>query len=599
MKKKILAIMLSALLAFCHIPALAADGPASAVDGTVTIEATIDAPEGTPVLIIILPTITEIVDGEEEDVTAQRVAGMTAASVITTLGVEYIGVSYVEADGSLTHNCKMKDSLPTGECHVIFSYIGSGSCYSADTFEHVGKDDITALLGKFNAGNKDTCGAFIDEDINGEFEDDGVTRKAPKEILRKSSANVTYYIGLSDKTDFHTIYYLIKGSDTLTSETMVSTFNETVAWNRLRAEEDTLGVLSDYNGTGSNKYWELDLEEGSDFDGLGEEAKTNILSKIKTGNHYTNETLEAAFHDLVLVGVFQTIETREDLEDFISTESPYAEDFAGIRDTLAAADLDEFELTEVQNAVIAGRGGCETLEDIEGLFEASLPAEGGDDDDEDNTVVSRPVKPNKGTSSITVKEPDKKEEVVPAQKKLPFKDVKDNHWAHEYVKQLFEKGAINGVSEEAFMPEGSIQRQDFVKILIGAMGIEPNSGITVFNDVPVGAYYTKFIMAAYENNLISGTGEGVFGVGNNISRQDAAVIMDRVLKMRGIETSGSNVAFGDDASIADYAREAVANVAQAGIFGGDENKNFNPKNNLSRAEACAILCRLAQKLGEV
>lgn len=253
--------------------------------------------------------------------------------------------------------------------------------------------------------------------------------------------------------------------------------------------------------------------------------------------------------------------------------------------------------TEVQNDVIAGRGGCETLEDIEGLFEASLPSGGGDDDDD--VVESRPVKPNKGTSSITVKEPDEEEKPVPAEKKLPFKDVKDNHWAHEYVKQLFEKGAINGVSEEAFMPEGSIQRQDFVKILIGAMGIEPNSGITVFNDVPVGAYYTKFIMAAYENNLISGTGEGIFGVGNNISRQDAAVIMDRVLKMRGIETSESNVAFGDDASIADYAREAVANVASAGIFGGDENKNFNPKNNLSRAEACAILCRLAQKLGEV
>lgn len=597
MKKRILAIMLSALLAFCHIPALAADNPVSAVDGTVTIEATIDAAEGTPVLIIILPTITEGEGDEVEDVTAQRVAGMTAASVITTLGVEYIGVSYVEADGSLIHNCKMKDSLPTGECHVIFSYIGSGGCYSAGTFEHVGKDDITALLGKFNAGNKDTCGVFIDEDINGEFEEDGVTRKAPKEILRKSSADVEYYTGLSDKTDFHTIYYLIKGSDTLTSVTMVSTFNETGAWNRLRAEEDTLNVLSTYNGTGSNKYWELDLEEGSDFDGLGEEAKTSILSKIKAGGHYTNETLEAAFHDLVLVGVFQTIDTREELEDFISTESPYAEDFAGVREILENADLDEFELTEVQNDVIAGRGGCETLEDIEGLFEASLPSGGGDDDDD--VVESRPVKPNKGTSSITVKEPDEEEKPVPAEKKLPFKDVKDNHWAHEYVKQLFEKGAINGVSEEAFMPEGSIQRQDFVKILIGAMGIEPNSGITVFNDVPVGAYYTKFIMAAYENNLISGTGEGIFGVGNNISRQDAAVIMDRVLKMRGIETSESNVAFGDDASIADYAREAVANVASAGIFGGDENKNFNPKNNLSRAEACAILCRLAQKLGEV
>ena len=103
-------------------------------------------------------------------------------------------------------------------------------------------------------------------------------------------------------------------------------------------------------------------------------------------------------------------------------------------------------------------------------------------------------------------------------------------------------------------------------------------------------------MTAFENGFISGIGDGAFGVGSNLKREDAAVIMARVLESYGVKSLQAGKTFNDDAQISSYAKEAVKKVSAAGIFGGDNLGNFNPKGSLSRAEACAILCRLADSV---
>lgn len=49
--------------------------------------------------------------------------------------------------------------------------------------------------------------------------------------------------------------------------------------------------------------------------------------------------------------------------------------------------------------------------------------------------------------------------------------------------------------------------------------------------------------------------------------------------------------FPDVSSSADYV-EAVAHLADMGIFTGDEKGNFNPDANITRAETATIICRL-------
>ncbi len=55
--------------------------------------------------------------------------------------------------------------------------------------------------------------------------------------------------------------------------------------------------------------------------------------------------------------------------------------------------------------------------------------------------------------------------------------------------------------------------------------------------------------------------------------------------------------YNDDADISTWAKEAVKKVTDAGLMLGDENNNFNPRANLTRQEAAVILARLLERWG--
>ena len=59
--------------------------------------------------------------------------------------------------------------------------------------------------------------------------------------------------------------------------------------------------------------------------------------------------------------------------------------------------------------------------------------------------------------------------------------------------------------------------------------------------------------------------------------------------------SGDSADFRDSADISEYAAEAVAALNQNGILNGDNFGFFNPKKNLSRAEAAKIISSLIAK----
>ena len=585
MVKKILAIVITAVLSFAAVSAFAEEpSEITAVDGTVTISVATEAEEGTPVLIFIMPAIVE----DDVDVTADRVNGLTSKEALSTLDIEYASIVNADENGLVSHICVMKDSLATGDCHVVFSYLGSEGCYLAGTFEHVGKDDMKSLVSAFNLAASDTCASIIDEDMNGK---DGAPAK---EILRKSSADVAYYASLEDKTEFHSLLYTLNGNEDFTLSTLVAAFNEAGVWIRLRSESDTLKVLGAYNGEDS--YWNVDIGEDSDFANLSDTEKTNLLSAIKLAKFEDKKSLEDSFLNGVALAMFRQAEIREDIEALISEDGKYAEIFAKVRKIISNSELNEYNTALMYTDILNLSGTCTALEDIEALFENTASDYRDDDEEsEDEEEVSRPMTGTAGYtgggSSNKFTKEDNSGKVVTA-----FSDVSLGHWAKEYIEKLYTKGVINGTGNNAFSPESRVQKQDFVKILIGALDISSSNNPSIFADCPDGAYYTPYVIAAYKKGLVQGVDDAHFGAGVNIKREDAAVIIDRVLSMYNYEIPEKEIKFSDEDNIAGYAKEAVARAAKAGIFSGNEQGNFNPKSALSRAEACAILCRLAEKV---
>lgn len=61
------------------------------------------------------------------------------------------------------------------------------------------------------------------------------------------------------------------------------------------------------------------------------------------------------------------------------------------------------------------------------------------------------------------------------------------------------------------------------------------------------------------------------------------------------EVGGDSMKFRDQDKIADWAKAAVDKVSDEGLMVGDKDGYFNPKGNLTREEAAVILARLLER----
>lgn len=163
-------------------------------------------------------------------------------------------------------------------------------------------------------------------------------------------------------------------------------------------------------------------------------------------------------------------------------------------------------------------------------------------------------------------------------------------WSRPFVEGLYLRGIISGKGEAVFMPGESITREEFVKLVVELFGLTDKNASVDFTDVDPNAWYYPYVATAASKNIVNGIGDGKFGVGQKIKRQDMAKIIEGVLASQGIKgASAAPDTFADFASVSDYARESVLAVCGLGIVNGDENKNFNPNHFATREEAAKMI----------
>lgn len=168
-----------------------------------------------------------------------------------------------------------------------------------------------------------------------------------------------------------------------------------------------------------------------------------------------------------------------------------------------------------------------------------------------------------------------------------FADMAGYEWAADAVKALSEKNIINGIEENKFAPGENVTREQFVKMLALAFNLDITDGAKVeFTDCSPHDWSYPYIAAAYGRGLVMGTGDG-FGKSSNITRQDAAVMTYRFMGSPSNTENGAD--FTDSGEISDYAAEAVSAMAAAGLINGVGDGRFEPKNNMTRAQAAQLL----------
>lgn len=181
---------------------------------------------------------------------------------------------------------------------------------------------------------------------------------------------------------------------------------------------------------------------------------------------------------------------------------------------------------------------------------------------------------------------------------LPFSDVPETEWYFMYVKEVCAAGAMQGKSETIFAPEADMTRAEFVTVLCRLSEDDitelDNSLIKQFSDVNPTEWYKDYIKWAVSSDLVKGYSDGTFKPDAPILRQEIAVIFERFFKHQGLSVRGRALTnnFADKDLFPDWAEASIEVLRTTGLIGGDENKNFNPKANASRAEIATIITRL-------
>lgn len=173
--------------------------------------------------------------------------------------------------------------------------------------------------------------------------------------------------------------------------------------------------------------------------------------------------------------------------------------------------------------------------------------------------------------------------------RMPFDDLDTVSWAYEAISALADAKIISGKSETKFAPRDNVKREEFVKMIVGAMGEGQSPYSNIFNDVEEGAWYSGYVLKAYQMNIVGGIGDDLFGTGRNITRQDMAVMIYKALIAKGIALENTDLTFADSDDFSDYAREPVAALANVKIINGQGDNTFNPKGEATRAEAASMI----------
>ena len=167
-----------------------------------------------------------------------------------------------------------------------------------------------------------------------------------------------------------------------------------------------------------------------------------------------------------------------------------------------------------------------------------------------------------------------------------FADVNGTAWYAEAVQYVNDNGIMSGTGNNEFSPQENTSRAALAAVLYRAEGSPAVDVQNEFVDVDSDAWYTDAVSWASTECIISGYGNGLFGINDPVTREQIAAILWRYA---GSPDTVSSENFADESSISSYAVKAVDWVRNNNIMSGKENNMFDPDGYATRAEIAMVL----------
>ncbi|KRE70101.1 S-layer homology domain-containing protein [Paenibacillus sp. Soil750] len=269
--------------------------------------------------------------------------------------------------------------------------------------------------------------------------------------------------------------------------------------------------------------------------------------------------------------------------------------------TLAGAPVD-FSVS-----ILDASGQVTEMHDYESAFAArTLPA-GHMDPDKSAAVIFRADGTLAPVPTLFVKQPDGSYMALIQRMgnstyglitgSRTFEDL-SGHWSKGDIESMAGRLLVNGDTEGRFRPDDAITRAEFAKLLTNALALPDKGNSMTFRDVEPSAWYSRSLLTAVSFGLIKGYDGGVFRPDSFVSREEIAVILDRVLHLTGYKYDSPvpNIHLLDMDQLNEWSKDAIQTMLGLGIITGDQSNMIQPSQSATRAEAAVMLKRMLIKL---
>jgi len=249
------------------------------------------------------------------------------------------------------------------------------------------------------------------------------------------------------------------------------------------------------------------------------------------------------------------------------------------------------------SAAITVSVGGKAVEEVSGGVKVKVPADGGNvavliKEDGTQDIIEKSVVEDKtayvlidGTGTIKIIDNSRH-----------FVDVPDNAWFKSAVDFVSSHELFIGISDTEFGPGLNMTRAMMVTVLYRLEGAPDSEGVTAFDDVKSGEWYSSAVKWANDAGIVLGYDEKTFGTNDAITREQMAVMFYRYAKYAGLDTTASKSlsSFPDGGDVSDWAQEAMSWCAAVGLFKGDDTGALRPQDNATRAEVATLFQRMVE-----
>lgn len=179
---------------------------------------------------------------------------------------------------------------------------------------------------------------------------------------------------------------------------------------------------------------------------------------------------------------------------------------------------------------------------------------------------------------------------------LGFDDLRPTAWYHEAVDDVISRGLMGSVKTEAriFAPGDPMTRAMLARVLYELAGAPAQTGIPPYTDATEGQWYSAALCWAADTGLMTGYGDGTFGVADPVTREQLASVLYRLDGGDHLAETGMLSGYPDLPEISTWARTGMIWAVDLGLLYGrqaGEVTYLAPQAQATRAEFAAILCR--------